>query len=368
MVLFDNSKLKAPEWADPYAGTTVIIDYLTAKVDAYRIVGSDHNEFTMNSIFVPDTSKHLSVNLESGLWQDFKSGRKGNFLQLVAYLEESSSDYAAKLLNTTYGGAMLDKFVEEHLERYKTRKIKSETPVDPGNLASEYGMTTLFEKNDILTKRAIDFLKKKHLIQFSDSFLVARKKQMFGRLIIPYIYNNKIVFFQARKILSYQGKCFPKYLSPPSSSTNISAGEVLYPFDPSLEEILICEGPLDAFVYQKCYKRNATCIQGSSLSRFQLDILKEFKNKTITLALDWDEVGQNASYKIYKQLRRVGVKSIKILKTDKHCPTVKDIGDLWIVQRSGNSYARLDTLDADDLYFSQLEMETLQRQKSGQTK
>ena len=43
----------------------------------------------MESIFVQnDWKKHMSVNVDSGLWQCFKTGRSGNFVRLYAEIEE----------------------------------------------------------------------------------------------------------------------------------------------------------------------------------------------------------------------------------------------------------------------------------------
>ena len=44
-------------------------------------------EFRINSIFTDDTKQKLYVNLDTGLWTDFKSGEKGNLIHLVSHIE-----------------------------------------------------------------------------------------------------------------------------------------------------------------------------------------------------------------------------------------------------------------------------------------
>ena len=65
--------------------SSVIKGYLLSKFEDYEIAA---DEFMVNSLFCEDTKHHLSINLESGLWQCFKTKESGNFIQLVAMCEE----------------------------------------------------------------------------------------------------------------------------------------------------------------------------------------------------------------------------------------------------------------------------------------
>ena len=77
--------------------TSVIKEYLYAKFPTNKVFCQ---EFTTNSFFVEDSKMKLSVNLESGLWQDFKAHEKGNFPQLVAAIEEIPYDEATRFLRS----------------------------------------------------------------------------------------------------------------------------------------------------------------------------------------------------------------------------------------------------------------------------
>lgn len=44
-------------------------------------------ELRVNSIFTDDDKQKMYVNLDTGLWTDFKSGEKGNFPQLISHIE-----------------------------------------------------------------------------------------------------------------------------------------------------------------------------------------------------------------------------------------------------------------------------------------
>ena len=75
--------------------------------DNYKMSSND-TELIVPSIFTNDDYKrHMSINLDTGLWQCFKSGNKGNFIQLYAYMEgitynQAESDILFKELEGNY--------------------------------------------------------------------------------------------------------------------------------------------------------------------------------------------------------------------------------------------------------------------------
>ena len=65
-----------------------IIDYIDKVFKGDYKLSGGYEEIMVCSPFCPDTKYHLSINTETGLWQDFKSGERGNFPQLYAHLEK----------------------------------------------------------------------------------------------------------------------------------------------------------------------------------------------------------------------------------------------------------------------------------------
>ena len=74
----------------------LIKEYLREKFHEFRETNS---EFVVNSIFYEDTKFHMSINMDTGLWQDFKAQETGNFYHLVSFLEGVSYTQAAKIIN-----------------------------------------------------------------------------------------------------------------------------------------------------------------------------------------------------------------------------------------------------------------------------
>ena len=63
---------------------SIIKTYLSERFPESQQAG---REFRVNSIFTDDNKQKLYINLDTGLWTDFKSGEKGNLIHLVAHIE-----------------------------------------------------------------------------------------------------------------------------------------------------------------------------------------------------------------------------------------------------------------------------------------
>ena len=67
------------------------------------------------------------------------------------------------------------------------------------------------------------------------------------------------------------------------------SADILYPFQLSSTELVVCEGPIDARSLQ-LQGVNATCTTGCSISNNQIEILKQWNGKII-IGYDNDEAG-----------------------------------------------------------------------------
>jgi len=258
--------------------SNLIKEYLYTKFPTNRVFGQ---EFTTNSIFVPDDGLHLSVNLESGLWQDFKSHEKGNFPQLIAAIEEIPYDQALSYLRSK----MFD--TPEHLFEVSSLNAQNQKPVKDNSLQDIFSSFFKFNPDNInsnnLTERlARKFIQSRKLNGFD--FYLAKTGRYANRLIIPYMEKDKyLIYFQARN-LSVMGV---KYLNPSREVTGKKSSDILFPYQDDADYIFLTEGPLDAISLQ-INGVNATCTQGSQLSHAQADALK---GKQIIFAYDNDEAG-----------------------------------------------------------------------------
>ncbi len=73
--------------------SSIIKEYLHEKFESFLV---NNQEFLVDSIFVEDKKKHMSINMGTGLWQDFKSKETGNFPQLISHIEGISEQEAHK--------------------------------------------------------------------------------------------------------------------------------------------------------------------------------------------------------------------------------------------------------------------------------
>ena len=114
-----------------------------------------------------------------------------------------------------------------------------------------------------LESRCIDFS--------SMPFYVTDEKSMMGRVIIPYLFRGKIIYWQGRALDS---SIKPRYKNPQVERDNIffNMDELYRHTD---DPLFVTEGPLDSLSIGK----NAISTLGSSLSKFQLKELKRISTR-----------------------------------------------------------------------------------------
>ena len=253
--------------------SSVIKEYLLAKFPVNKVFAS---EFTTNSIFTSDEKMHLSVNLETGLWQDFKSQEKGNFPQLVAAVEDIPYDQALKYLRTKLFDTPEHLF--EIISSYPEPKPTSENTV--GDIVKLRQVRSDQHQPNNLTERLAKVYSQP---QATEVQLLHRQSGRYAnRIIIPYQDKRERVFYFQARNLSIMGM---KYLNPSRQVTGVKSSEILYPFEKDADYVFITEGPIDAMSLQ-ANGINATCTQGSHLSMTQA---QELKDKQIIFAYDNDE-------------------------------------------------------------------------------
>ena len=73
------------------ASPQVIQDFLIKYYGSVGRTSANGQEFIMPSPYVEnDYKRHFSINTETGLFQDFKTGKVGNFISLYAYTKNIS--------------------------------------------------------------------------------------------------------------------------------------------------------------------------------------------------------------------------------------------------------------------------------------
>ena len=275
-----------------------IKDYLTKNFKDIGKLSASGREFVMKSIFVEnDWKRHLSINVDSGLWQCFKTGTSGNFISLYAQAEgipyfRAQRDLLIK--NFEFLGEEVPELVRtEHQLELDTSKLI------PLTIKSAYSD----DKDEVL---AWSFLFGRKLFNENEEedapFYLCMHGRFHNRIIIPFKSEELVYYFQGRTLHDAR----PKYLNP---STDIAPkpSDILYPYDEERDHVVVCEGPLDARSLQ-LQGVNATATLGSSISTRQAEILSRFNGKII-LGYDNDEAGQRGIDKFdrtRKELRMEG--------------------------------------------------------------
>ena len=276
-----------------------IRDYLLQNFSTSGKLSASGREFIMESIFVPtDWKKHLSINIDSGLWQCFKTGRSGNFISFYAHAEDITYFKAQKdLLIKNF--EFLGEEVPE-LDRTEQQLELDTSELYPITLAAAYS-----EDKSILA--AWSFLFGRKLFNEKEEeeapFYLCTKGKFHNRIIIPFSKDGVVYFFQGRTLLDAR----PKYLNP-SIEIAPRSSDILYPYDEDADHLVICEGPLDARSLQ-LQGVNATCTLGCSVSPRQAEILSTFEGKII-VGYDNDEAG------------RRGIEKFETLRKERRMPKI----------------------------------------------
>ena len=271
-----------------------IRDYLLEKFkDNYKLSSNDV-EIIVPSLFINnDWKKHLSINTQTGLWQCFKTGKKGNFTQIYAFLE-----------GITYHSAESEILFKEFNGEFPSSPPLPKRP-QPSQATSilDLRLTPVrvsdYETDDRIIQKAWTFLYERKLFDLEKEdkvYYISNHLKYENRVLIPFEQDNNLFYFQAR---SLNGQT-PKYLNPSDGWAKPS--HILYPFDEEADSLVICEGPLDAISLQ-IQGVNATCTMGCSVSEHQVDILKEFKGKII-IGYDNDDAGKRGVNK-FDYLRKL---------------------------------------------------------------
>jgi DNA primase len=293
----------------------VIKDYLSEKFTQSCEVG---REFRVNSIFTEDNKQKLYINLDTGLWTDFKSGEKGNFFQLVSHIENvpyTSARSYIKRLAFDKGANLFD----VSTLNVENQKISVERTIE-GDVKD---FLVVHPKIDIaspqpLRRMAANFALSRKLGAFK--FYVGNKGRYFQRIIIPYLDEKENPFyFQARTLVNRD----PKYLNPSKGLYGIKTSEILYPYNKHMETVIVAEGPLDAMTLRAA-GFNATCTQGCKMSTVQA---RELKGKRVVIAYDNDESGREGFYEAKKRLLTQRNSELYHLSPPKK---FKDWNDFWV--------------------------------------
>jgi len=187
-----------------------------------------------------------------------------------------------------------DPTITTHTDKTENVAPKVNTELLPENSINLFDSNQVdFYKDNKIVKIALNYIIKRKLDTCINKppalFLSLTDKVHKNRLIIPFYYKNKIVFYQTRTLLESDNRTKPKYLS------KIGGEKTLFNFDNidnDIENIFLFEGPIDS-----CFVKNGlglTGIQEKSRKTFsnaqqnQLNEINLFK-RVFVLDSQWQD-------------------------------------------------------------------------------
>lgn len=272
----------------------------------YRLSSSE-SELIIPSVFMDDDyRRHMSINLETGLWRCFKTGNTGHFIKLYSILEKIPYKKAyEKFLFESF--IMEEKVVEPEKLITKLEDTGSFELVDP---TKEYDSEIMAKASEFIYGRGLE----------SNKFYVAKEGFYKDRLIIPFFNSSgKLFFFQARGL---RDAAWPKYLN----SKSVKASEILYPFDyESFDPLYVTEGVFDCLSLKAC-GLNATTTLSCVCSKAQMEQLKFYRGP-IVVAYDSDAAGKKGVSQFLHMALKCKVSNIWYTKTH---PAYKDWNEVLV--------------------------------------
>lgn len=272
-------------------------------------LASDGIELIIESIFVEnDHRRHMSINLETGLWQCFKSGERGNFFKLYSKVKGVSYKHV-------YEQFMFNAFIEGREEEPDKIEITGKVSQEDLDCFTPLNLEILYD-NFIMNEACI-LIQERKLQNFK--FLASDCGRYENRIIIPYYDDrNRMFFFQARALKGQQ----PKYLNCKS----IKSSWILYPFDyESTQPLYITEGAFDCMALQ-AVGVNATSTISCRVSNIQMEQLSHYRGPLV-VAYDNDEAGRKGLRSFLKLACKYKIRNIDYVVVP---PKVKDWNSAFV--------------------------------------
>lgn len=248
----------------------------------------------------------FGINLSQNRSNCFKCEERPNLINLVMYLEKVDT-YAEVKSIINKGDYEGYTFTEEKVELRSSK-----------DLYLPEGFNSILFGNSQLAKSARNYITKKRSFSLPDvvrnGWGYCDSGKYFGYLIIPFTYRNKLVYFNARKILGSG----PKYNNPEVDVTGVGKAMILYNRDAleTYETVYLCEGAINAATLGE----QAIASGGKAVSRYQVNLIIKSQVKKVILLLDSD--AKDKALELGMEL--VQYKKVKVV----YLPDGKDVNDI----------------------------------------
>jgi len=287
---------------------------------------SDNNEIRINSIYENDKSYHLYINLDKGVFTDFKTSVSGGVERLIADYLDIPTSQVSKHLIEEYSLRNEDdtlQFLQEEIEESKNELVLPK------------GLKYFSEvKDGIIRNKAYRYLEKRKIskeIIDELGYIYSGDSDFNERIFIPFYESGKLVYFLAR---DFTGNNKVRYKNP----SGINSKEFVYNVDNIKEEVVICEGIIDALSLDN---QIAVPLMSADIGKIQVVKILDKEPKRVIIVPDNDETGARTLAKNIALIYEYKPPSVKIelrvFRLPKDC---KDLNDMKI--NTGKNFVSFD--------------------------
>jgi hypothetical protein len=186
-------------------------------------------------------------------------------------------------------------FFRNKPEEDKTEKKERTVTIPTTEVPLPTGSVLVSSQSSPWCEIAENYLKSRSLSSKDFNFYVTDETSYVGRILIPYYFREKIVYWQGRSM--DDELISPRYKNPSVDKDNIFFNmDELYRY--TEDPLFVTEGPLDAI----SVGRNAIALTGSTLSEFRLtELRKVARRRRVIFVLDKNLNGKKLGLQILSE-------------------------------------------------------------------
>lgn len=273
---------------------TLLMKFLS---DNFEIKQTSTKEVRINSPFKEDRKFHVYIEPSKSVFTDYKNQDSGSMEKFIAqYLDIPMNQVIATLIKEY--GLSFGEFDFSFVNNFILKKEVEECEIIKDFINNEKGLVFFNQEEEIgkYGKSVLEYLEKRRINNKyipNMGYIYDQRSDYDKRLIIPFFEDGFLVYFIARDTT---GKSFLRYKNPPKLDTK----EFVLNIDDINDELVICEGALDALSFHEDQVATAMCSGDLGVKQ-----IRKIINKTprkIIYVPDQDETGMKKMNKNINEL------------------------------------------------------------------
>lgn len=273
---------------------TLLMRFLS---DNFEVRKTSTNEIRINSPFKEDKKFHVYIEPSKSVFTDYKNHDGGSMEKFISqYLDIPINQVIATLIREY--GLSFGEFDFNFTNNFILKKEDEKCEIIKEFVENEKGLVFFHQKDSIgkYGRSVLEYLEKRRINKKyipSMGYVYRQGSEYDKRLIIPFFEDGFLVYFVARDTTE---KSFLRYKNPPKIDTK----EFVLNIDDINDELVICEGTLDALSFHEDQVATAMCSGDLGVKQIQKIINKS--PRKIIYVPDQDETGMKKMDKNISEL------------------------------------------------------------------